>query len=102
MNNGLPVYKFSKEEELGIQNMLGMPVHGIRETQELVNSAGKEAIGTDEYWYSDDLRMSLVAEHKFPNGGSLTVTVTQIARTEPDPALFGIPANYRRLDRPEE
>jgi hypothetical protein len=102
MHNGLPVYKFSKKEELGIQSMLGMPVHGIRETQELVNSAGKNAIGTDEYWYSDDLRMSLVAEHKFSNGGSLTVTVTQITRAEPDPALFEIPANYRQLDRPEE
>jgi hypothetical protein len=102
MHNGLPVYKFSKEEELGTQSMLNMPVHGIRETQELENSTGKNTIGTDEYWYSDDLRMSLVAEHKFPNGGSLSVTVTQITRAEPDPALFEIPANYRQLDRPEE
>jgi hypothetical protein len=102
MHNGLPVYKFSKEEELGTQSMLGMPVHGIRETQELVDSTGKNTFGTDEYWYSDDLRMSLVAEHKFSNGGSLTVTVTQITRAEPDPALFEIPANYRQLDRPEE
>jgi hypothetical protein len=102
MLSGLPVYKFSKEEELGTQSMLGMPVHGIRETQTLVDSTGKNTFGTDEYWYSDDLRLSLVAEHKSPNGGSLTVTVTQITRAEPDPALFEIPANYRQLDRPEE
>jgi hypothetical protein len=58
--------------------------------------------GTDEYWYSDDLHMSLVADRKSPNGDRLTVTVTQITRAEPDPALFGIPANYRQLDSPEE
>lgn len=102
MHNGLPVYKFSKEEDLGTQSMLDMPVHGIRETQKLVDSAGKNIFGTDEYWYSDDLHMSLVAEHKSPNGDRLTVTVTQITRTEPDPALFEVPANYRQLDRPEE
>jgi hypothetical protein len=101
MHNGLPVYKFSKEEELGTQSMLGIPVHGIRETQKLVDSTGKNAFGTDEYWYSDDLRTSLFAEHKFPNGGRLTVTVTQITRAEPDPVLFETPANYRQVDRPE-
>jgi hypothetical protein len=102
MHHGLPVYKFSKEEELGTQSMLGMRVHGIRETQKLVDSTGKNTFGTDEYWYSDDLRMSLFAEHKFPNGGSLAVTVTQITRAEPDPALLEIPAKYRQLESPEE
>lgn len=46
MHNGLPVYKFSKEEELGTQSMLGMPVHGIRETQKLVDSSGKMLLGS--------------------------------------------------------
>ncbi len=102
MHNGLPVYKFAKQEDLGAQSMVGIPVHGIRETQKLVDNTGKDVFETDEYWYSDDLRMSVAAEHKFPNGESLTVTVTQITRAEPDSGLFEIPANYRRLDRPEE
>jgi hypothetical protein len=102
MHNGLPLYKFSQEEDLGTQSMLGMPVHGIREIQKLVDSTGKNVFGSDEYWYSDDLRVSLFAEHKSPNGSDLKVTVTQLTRAEPDPALFEIPANYKQLERPEE
>jgi hypothetical protein len=101
MHNGLPVYKSAKEEDLGTESLVGMPVHGIRETQKVVDSTGKNGFETDEYWYSDDLRMSVVAEHKSPNGDSLTVAVTQITRAEPDSSLFEIPANYRQLDRPE-
>jgi hypothetical protein len=102
MHNGLPVYKFAKEEDLGTESRVGIPVRGIREIQKLVDSTAKNALETDEYWYSDDLHMSVAAEHKFPNGESLTVTVTQITRGEPDSGLFEIPANYRQLDKPEE
>jgi hypothetical protein len=80
--------------------MEGIPVHGIRQTQTIKDSAGKSTVETDEYWYSDDLRMNLVARHNEPGGGSLTVTVTQVTRTEPDAALFEIPADYKRNDTP--
>jgi hypothetical protein len=102
MHNGLPVYSFAKEEELGIQTMEGMPVHGIRETQTVADGTGKSTFVTDEYWYSDELRMSLVAKHNTPGGGSVLVRVTGITRTEPDPIIFEIPREYRQLDKPEE
>lgn len=98
--NGLPVYASAKEEDLGTQTMEDIPVHGIRETQATKDSAGKSTIETDEYWYSDDLRMNLVARHNAPGKTSLTVTVTQITRTEPDAALFEVPAGYQRKDTP--
>jgi hypothetical protein len=80
--------------------MEDMPVHGIRETQAIKDSAGKSTVETDEYWYSDDLRMNLVARHNEPGRTSLTVTVTQVTRTEPDAALFEVPAGYQRKDTP--
>jgi hypothetical protein len=98
--NGLPVNESAKVEDLGTQTMEGMPVHGIRETQTIKDSAGKSTVATDEYWYSDDLRMNLVARHNQPGETTLTVTVTQVTRRDPDAALFEIPAGYKQNPTP--
>jgi hypothetical protein len=98
--NSLPVSQFAKEEELGTRTMEGVPVHGVRETQTVPASqgiGGKEITVTDEYWYSDDLRLNLVVKHNDPRTGSVTMTVTQITRTEPDSAIFEVPAGYKRI-----
>jgi hypothetical protein len=95
--NSLPQNEFTKEEDLGVHDMNGVPVHGVREIQTIPaanSSTGKEIVITDEYWYSDDLRINLVIKHSDPRTGSLTMTVDQIKRTEPDPALFEIPEGY--------
>jgi hypothetical protein len=101
MHNGLPVYHYSREQDLGMQTMQDLSVHGILETETAVDDKGKTLHATDEYWYSDDLRMSLLAKCNMP-GASLTVTVIQLTRTEPDPMLFEIPGGFRQLDKPEE
>ncbi len=49
---------------------------------------------TDEYWYSEDLRINLALKHNDPRTGGVTMTVTGINRSEPDPARFEIPAGY--------
>jgi hypothetical protein len=49
---------------------------------------------TDEYWYSDDLRINLIIKHSDPREGTTTMTVSDIARVEPDPSLFEIPDGY--------
>ena len=61
---------------------------------------GKQIVVTDEYWYSDDLRINLMIKHNDPRTGSATLTVTQVGRTEPDAALFEIPSNYKRAGTP--
>ena len=61
---------------------------------------GKPIVVTDEYWYSDDLRINLMIKHNDPRTGSATLTVTQVERTEPDRAMFEIPANYKRAANP--
>ena len=102
--DGLPSNEFAKEEDLGIHEMEGLAVRGIRETQTIPDSSGKgkEVVVTDEYWYSEDLRINVMIKHSDPRKGTVTMTVTQISRAEPDATLFEIPQGYKRAGATEE
>jgi hypothetical protein len=95
--NSLPVNQFSKEEDLGTETMEGVSVHGVRETQTIpaAQNGGKEVTVVDEYWYSDELRLNMLVKHTDPRTGSVTMTVTQVTRTEPAAAIFEIPSGYK-------
>jgi hypothetical protein len=94
----LPQSQFAREEELGNREIDGLPVHGIRKIQTIgadSSGTGKEIEVTNEYWYSDDLRINLLVRHSDPRTGSTTLTVTNIKRAEPDPSFFEIPEDYK-------
>jgi hypothetical protein len=96
---GVPQNDFSKEEDLGSQEIDGVMARGVRETQIISaegNEPGKEITITDEYWYSDELRINLVMKHSDPRTGTTALTVTNITRGEPDPAQLEIPEGYTR------
>jgi hypothetical protein len=57
--------------------------------------ANSQRAVVDEYWYSEDLRLNMLAIHRDPRTGETTTTVTQVSRREPDPAIFEIPAGYK-------
>ena len=92
---------YIKEEDLGTRKMEGVDVHGIRDTQTIRAEAngGKEVTVVDEYWYSEDLRLNMLAIHKDPRTGEQTTAVTQVDRNEPDPAIFEIPSGYKIIRR---
>jgi hypothetical protein len=92
-----PASPYVKEEDLGTRRMEGVDVHGIRDTQTIPAEAagGKDTTVVDEYWYSEDLRLNMLVIHKDPRTGEQTTTVTQVSRSEPDPAIFEIPAGYK-------
>jgi hypothetical protein len=93
--NTLPQNQFTKEEDLGNKVIEGLPVHGVRQTQTIPSeNGGKGVVITDEYWYSEDLRINLVLKHNDPRTGGVVMTVTGVNRSEPDPARFEIPAGY--------
>jgi len=93
--------EFARKEDLGTEEIGGIPAHGIREVQTIpAQDNGKPIVVTDEYWYCDDLRINLMIKHNDPRTGSATLTVTQVERTEPDRAMFEIPANYERAANP--
>jgi hypothetical protein len=92
-----PPSEFTKQEDLGYRTIAGLQVHGVRVTQTLTaaeSGTGREVMVTNEYWYSEALRLNLATKHNDPRSGSVTMTVTQIDRGEPSAALFGVPADY--------
>jgi hypothetical protein len=98
--NSLPLSQFTQEKDLGTHRLDGLPVHGVRETQTIPASqsgTGKTVVITDEYWYSDDLRINMVMKHDDPRTGSMTMTVTQVSQDEPDPGLFQIPEGFKEM-----
>ena len=95
-SNG-PQNEFTREEDLGVQEIQGVAAHGVRHTQTIPAGSGgvaKDTVVTDEYWYSEDLRINVVLKHNDPRTGSVTLTVTQIERRDPDSSLFLVPDNY--------
>lgn len=90
-----PTNEFTKQEDLGIREFEGVSARGVRQTQTVTDeNNGKEVVITDEYWYSEDLRVNLMIKHSDPRRGITTLTVAQITRTEPDPAFFEVPEGY--------
>jgi hypothetical protein len=94
----LPQHQFVKQEDLGVHEIDGVSAHGVRVSQSIPaesSGTGKEILTTDEYWYSEDLRINLILRHSDPRTGSVTMSVTKIQRTDPDPSRFQIPEGYK-------
>jgi hypothetical protein len=92
-----PASELTRREDLGYRTIAGLEVHGVRVTQTLTaaeSGTGQEVAVTNEYWYSEALRLNLATKHHDPRSGSVTTTMTQIVRAEPSAALFGVPADY--------
>lgn len=90
----LPQSEFARQEDLGVKDLDGVSAHGVRQTQTIPGDNGKNITVTDEYWYSEELRINVVVKHDDPGKGKVTLRVAQITRTEPDASRFEIPAGY--------
>jgi hypothetical protein len=92
-----PPSEFTRREDLGYRTITGLQVHGVRVAQTITaqeSGTGQEVTVTNEYWYSEALRLNLATKHNDPRTGNVTMTVTQIDRSEPSAKLFGVPADY--------
>ncbi|HUE44598.1 MAG TPA: hypothetical protein VMP12_13570 [Candidatus Sulfotelmatobacter sp.] len=88
-------------DELGTKTMEGVLVRGLLRTRTVPandSGTGKIVEITDEYWYSDELRLNMAVRHEDPRTGQQIVTVTKLRREEPDPDTFEIPAGYKIVD----
>lgn len=77
--------------------MDGIDVIGTRET--LTINAGVEGNSqplsiTEEFWYARDLEVNLSVTRRDPREGTVVIHVIDLSRSEPDPSLFQIPANF--------
>ncbi len=80
---GQPLTPPAGARSLGVKTMQGVPVYGY----------AVDAVGPIEVWHSFDLDVDVL----FKSGAS-TVQLVNITRSEPDRALFQVPADYRVVD----
>ncbi len=91
-------------EDLGSQTMEGVFVTGVRTTRTI--PAGQ--IGNDkpisivtEVWTSPDLKTVVYSKRSDPRMGDQTFQLTNISRSEPDPSLFTVPADFKIVEGPK-
>jgi hypothetical protein len=87
-----------KVESLGAQTMEGVAVQGTRTTTTI--QAGK--IGNElpivvvtETWYSSDLDIAILTRRTDPRSGETVSRIGNLARAEPSPSLFQLPADFK-------
>ena len=91
-------------EDLGSQTMEGVYATGIRTTRTIpAGQIGNEkpiAIVT-EVWTSPDLKTVVYSKRSDPRMGEQTFRLTNISRSEPDPSLFTVPADFKVVEGPK-
>lgn len=86
-----------KNEDLGTQMIDGLWAHGTRTTTTIpVNAQGNDRplVMISDNWFSDELKLQVLSKRSDPRSGETTDRLTNIDRSEPDPALFRPPADY--------
>jgi hypothetical protein len=93
----------TRTENLGNQNIEGVDAEGTR----TVTTIPAGAIGNEraieivyEKWVSRELQLVVMSKHSDPRFGEQTYRLTNINRSEPDPALFTPPNGYRMVTEP--
>lgn len=91
----------TRTEDLGTRDFEGVSAEGTRRTT--IIPAG--AIGNErpievvyERWYSKELGLVVYSKNSDPRFGEQTYRLTNIMRSEPDPSLFSVPTEYRKVD----
>lgn len=88
-------------KDLGTETVAGLTLRGTRKLRTVpaaLSGTGREVVITDDYWYSEDLKVYLVLKHNDPRTGEQIVGIVKVERQEPDPATFRIPPNYKIVD----
>jgi hypothetical protein len=85
------------QESLGTQAIEGVMAEGTRVTFTIpAGKIGNERpiVTVNERWYSQELQTVVLTKNSDPRMGETTYRLTNINRSEPDPSLFQVPADY--------
>jgi hypothetical protein len=100
-NTAPPLPDNVRREDLGKKLIEGIEVEGTR----TVMTIAVGAIGNDlpievvtEEWRSPILQLMVSSKHSDPRAGVNTYALSGISRSEPDPSLFKVPADYSLLE----
>lgn len=91
-----------RADDLGIGSTAGVETHGYREvTTYNPGTAGndRKMVSKREFWYSPQLAVDLLSIVDEPRSGKQVFTASDVSMSEPDPALFEVPAGYKVVDR---
>ena len=86
-----------KSESLGHMTIEGVDAIGSRTTWTTdanVIGNSQAIVRVNESWFSPELRMPVLTKYSDPEHGDTTRKLVSLVRSEPDPALFQIPADY--------
>lgn len=86
-----------KRETLAARSMNGLLASGTRVTRTIPAGTigNSQAIDTvRETWMADDLKVPLMTKTTDPRMGTVTMELTNLNRSQPDPSLFQVPADY--------
>jgi hypothetical protein len=90
-----------ESENLGTQVMEGLTVEGKRTVRTIpINAEGNDQPIKIvwESWFSPDLKTNVLTRSSDPRNGETTFRLIDVNLSEPDPALFGPPADYKIVD----
>ncbi len=90
--------------DLGTSTINGVLAQGSKTTRTIPAGAIGNAspiVSTTETWYSPDLQTVISSTHSDPRAGQMTYALTNIERSEPNAALFQVPAGYTVTDAPK-
>jgi len=91
----------TQTEDLGTQMIEGVSAHGVRTTRTIpAGEVGNEKPidVVTEVWTSTDLKTIVSSKRSDPRTGEQIYRLTNIARSEPDPALFTVPADFKTVE----
>ena len=86
-----------QQEDLGAQTIEGLFAKGTRLTTTIPTGAqgnDRPIVIVQESWVNPDLKIMVLSKRLDPRNGEQTVRLTNIDRSEPDPTLFEVPADY--------
>jgi len=99
--NGTLVQDQLTIEDLGTKTIAGVDTVGRRETNTIdvgVMGNDQPLTATSETWHSQELGVNLWSIRTGPMIGKQNFTITELSATEPDHALFKVPAGYEIRD----
>ncbi len=88
-------------EDLGANVIDDLNVVGTRETvyvNQGVIGNDRPLVSTREFWYSPDLETNVSVTRQDPTEGTQVIKLIDLARSEPEAALFEIPTGYTMHD----
>jgi hypothetical protein len=92
-------------ESLGSQIIEGVNAAGQKTTRTLpIGMMGNDRplVSVMESWFSPELRITVLTKNSDPRMGESVMQLRNIDRSEPDPALFGVPPDYQVVDEKGE